>query len=142
MVASTDEQLACAYRAADVTIIPSLGENFPYVATESLACETPVVAFRIGGLPEIIGHNERGVVCDAIDAEEMSSHINRLLSSNALRQTMGQQGAKWVREVCSMNGFLRSTAKLYRSTLGQADLRADRGETVGLRVAELSLGGQ
>ena len=121
IAASDDAQLARAYRAADVTVIPSLGENFPYVGLESLACGTPLVAFRIGGLPEIIGDNERGLICEAIDPKELCAHINRLLSDNALRQNLANQGGAWVRDVCDMRRYLRSIAKTYERVLAQTE---------------------
>src|SRR5260370_40756058 len=48
------------YSAADVTVIPSYHESFGLAAVESLACSTPVVAARAGGLPTVIHHGETG----------------------------------------------------------------------------------
>ena len=117
--ARDDMKLAQAYRAADLTIIPSLGENFPYVALESLACGTPLVSFPIGGMPEIIGKNERGRICEAIDALEMSSHISELLSENDLRARLGVQGTEWVKENCEMTNYLKKIVSLYRQVVNE-----------------------
>lgn len=133
MAASNDAELARAYRAADVTVIPSLGENFPYVALESLACGTPLVSFRVGGLPEIIGRNERGLLCDAIDAEQMSARIAALLSSAELRQTLGDGGAAWVRETCDMRRYLRNIVGVYERLLADVDAVAQPTATVTAR---------
>src|SRR4029077_11039179 len=73
--ARDDATLARAYRAVDITLLPSLGENLPYVALESLACGTPLICFAIGGMPEIIGQNQRGILCRNIDPLEMSGHL-------------------------------------------------------------------
>jgi glycosyltransferase involved in cell wall biosynthesis len=115
--ARDDATLAHAYRAADITLIPSLGENLPYVALESLACGTPLVSFAIGGMPEIIGQNERGVLCRGIDALEMSSELEFLLSHPEIRGTMGCKGVKWVRTNCGMNKYLQEIAAVYRRVL-------------------------
>lgn len=112
-----DRTLARAYRAADVTVIPSLGDNFPYVALESLACATPLVAFPIGGMPQIIGRNERGIVCDTLDPQEMSRHISYLNSEATLRRQMGDQGAAWVRENCAMAKYLKNIVLAYGRAL-------------------------
>ncbi|WP_109486761.1 glycosyltransferase [Occallatibacter savannae] len=116
--AKDDATLARAYRAADVTVIPSLGENLPYVALESLGCGTPIVAFPIGGMPEIVGKNERGRVCGAIDAVEMSRHIGELLRDDDLRRKLGGRGAEWVRRECGMTGYLARIAEIYSRVAG------------------------
>jgi glycosyltransferase involved in cell wall biosynthesis len=115
--AKDDATLARAYRAADVTMIPSLGENFPYIALESLACGTPLVAFPVGGLPEIIGNNERGIVCSAIDSKEMARHLGYLINNPAIKQEMGGRGVRWVRETCSMTAYLTAVVRLYERVL-------------------------
>ena len=115
--ARDDATLARAYRAADITLLPSLGENLPYVALESLACGTPVVSFAIGGMPEIIGQNERGILCRGIDALEMSSHVEFLLSHPEPRGTMASEGVKWVRDHCGMTKYLQTITGVYRRVL-------------------------
>lgn len=52
--------LAMRYAACDVTIFPSLAENFPLMLLESMACGTPAVAFSTGGIPEAIDHDMNG----------------------------------------------------------------------------------
>lgn len=121
MYAPNDSALAKAFRCADVTLIPSLAENFPYVAIESLACEVPVVAFPIGGLPEIIGNNERGIVCERIDTLEMSVRLSHLLSNQILRKSMGRSGREWVKGNCSMSKYLESILRIYRRTVADSD---------------------
>ena len=115
--AQDDMTLARAYRAADVTLIPSLAENLPYVGLESLACGTPIIAFPIGGMPEMIGRNERGIVCRAIDPAEMSAHLDFLLDNADIRLEMGRRGVEWVRKNCSMSIYLTRIVELYESVL-------------------------
>jgi glycosyltransferase involved in cell wall biosynthesis len=115
--ARDDATLARAYRAADITLLPSLGENLPYVALESLACGTPIVCFAIGGMPEIIGQNERGMLCRGIDALEMSNHLEFLLSHPEIRGTMACEGIKWVRDHCGMTEYLQTITGVYRRVL-------------------------
>lgn len=115
--ASEDSMLARAYRAADVTLLPSLGENFPYVILESLACGTPVIGFPIGGVPEMLGANERGLVCTEINSVEMSDHLCRLISDSVLRNELGARGAIWVQENCNMRKYLESVAQAYENAI-------------------------
>lgn len=115
--ARDDATLARAYRAADITVLPSLGENLPYVALESLACGTPLIGFAIGGMPEIIGQNERGILCRSIDAVEMCSHVEFLLARPQIRGAMGGEGVKWVRDHCGMRGYLQEITAVYKRVL-------------------------
>ena len=55
------------YAQASCTLVPSLEEGFGMVAAESLLCETPVIATRSGGLPDIVRHGESGTLLSAID---------------------------------------------------------------------------
>ncbi len=58
--AQSQQRLALMYSAADVTVVPSYHESFSLAAVESLACGTPVVATRAGGLTTIVRHGETG----------------------------------------------------------------------------------
>ena len=61
--------LRLAYSAADVMVVPSRLDNLPNTATEAMACGTPVVAFRTGGLPEIVNDGITGLLADAFEPE-------------------------------------------------------------------------
>lgn len=76
-----DEQLALLYSAADVTVVPSREDNMPLSAMESQSCGTPVVAFAIGGLPDIVKHMETGYLVDIDNSTELLSGIDWAISS-------------------------------------------------------------
>lgn len=109
--------LATAYRAADVTLVPSVAEGFGYVATESLACRVPVVAFTVGGLQEIIGNNERGLMATRFDTDEIARHLRRLMSDPTLNQQLGDAGHEWVKRSCPMQLWLDAHLSVYRQTI-------------------------
>lgn len=77
-----DELLATAYGAADMTVVPSTQENLPQTATESQACGTPVVAFDIGGLSDIVVPGTTGQLSDLVTGESLAGAIIRELDSN------------------------------------------------------------
>jgi glycosyltransferase involved in cell wall biosynthesis len=74
--------LALLYNAADVFVIPSLAEAFGQTAIESMSCGTPVVAFNIGGLKDIIIHKKNGYIANYKDTSDFSNGINWVLNEN------------------------------------------------------------
>ncbi|TDO20118.1 glycosyltransferase [Pedobacter duraquae] len=75
---SNDDHLAKCYSAADVFITPSLEDNLPNTVMESLSCATPVVAFKTGGIPDMVKHLENGYLAEYEDAEDLATGIEWL----------------------------------------------------------------
>lgn len=117
VAAADDTALACLYRAADLTLVPSLVESLSYVALESLACRRPVVVFRIGGPAEIVGDDERGLVAEAFDTRQYARHIESLLADAARRENLGEMGRKWVEVHCAMAGQTAKTLACYEEAV-------------------------
>lgn len=81
---------ALAYAAADVFVAPSLEDNLPNTVLESLMCGTPVLGFRIGGIPDVIRHEENGFLIEPRDSMSLSASILRLLKDESLRTRLGK----------------------------------------------------
>jgi N-acetyl-alpha-D-glucosaminyl L-malate synthase BshA len=77
--------------AADILLLPSEMESFGLAALEAMACETPVIACRVGGVPEVVTHGENGFLCDVGDTATMSDYAAQLLTNNELRRQFGQR---------------------------------------------------
>lgn len=77
---------------ADVFLLPSELESFGLAALEAQACEAPVVATRIGGIPEVVNDGESGFLSDVADVEKMSADTIRLLRDEELRRSFGERG--------------------------------------------------
>ncbi|MNK07563.1 Capsular glucan synthase [compost metagenome] len=75
---NNDEHLAKCYSAADVFIAPSLEDNLPNTVMESLSCATPVVAFKTGGIPDMVKHLENGYLADYKSSEDLATGIEWL----------------------------------------------------------------
>jgi N-acetyl-alpha-D-glucosaminyl L-malate synthase BshA len=73
---------------ADVFLMPSGSETFGLAALEAMACEVPVVASDVGGLPELIVHGETGFLCPLDDLEEFTACTRKLLTDEALHDEM------------------------------------------------------
>lgn len=72
--------MAMAYSAADAFVLPSLADNLPYTVMEALACGTPCIGFRVGGVPEMIAHRQTGYVAEPGDAADLARGIEWLLT--------------------------------------------------------------
>lgn len=70
-----EENLALIYSMADLFVMPSLAENLPNSILESLACGTPVVAFAVGGIPEIVEHQSTGYLATPFMVDELAAGI-------------------------------------------------------------------
>src|ERR1044071_6457256 len=77
--------------ASDVLLLPSEQESFGLAALEAMACEVPVIASHVGGLPEVVNDGTDGCLAEVGDIEKMSACAARLVSDDKLRREMGQR---------------------------------------------------
>ena len=88
-----DVSLRLAYSAADVMVVPSRLDNLPNTATEAMACGTPVVAFRTGGMEDIICDGLNGRLAEAFDPQALAYCIADVLDPQH-QQSMGSHARK------------------------------------------------
>jgi N-acetyl-alpha-D-glucosaminyl L-malate synthase BshA len=84
------DQVVPLLAAADVFLLPSAKESFGLAALEAMACQVPVVASRVGGLPEVIEHEVNGFLHAPDDLDGMAASALRLLGDEALQRRMGE----------------------------------------------------
>jgi len=77
--------------ASDVLLLPSEQESFGLAALEALACEVPVIASRVGGVPEVVDDGVTGYLSEVGDVEKMSADAARLLADEGARREMGRR---------------------------------------------------
>jgi N-acetyl-alpha-D-glucosaminyl L-malate synthase BshA len=83
---------------ADLFLLPSLQESFGLSALEAMACGVPVIASRVGGLPEVVDHGVTGFLYPPAAVEEMSASAIDLLRDDRRRGEMGEAGVRIARE--------------------------------------------
>ena len=108
--------LRLAYSAADVMVVPSRLDNLPNTATEAMACGTPVVAFRTGGLPEIVDDGISGRMADAFEPEDLAQCIAAVVANPEQQRAMAQQA----RQQAEDRWHPKRIAALYASAYDEA----------------------
>lgn len=83
------DELPVYYSAADVCVVPSFYESFGLAALESMACGTPVVASRVGGLSTVVQHGSTGYLKAWRCPEAFANSVEMLISSKSLQHSMG-----------------------------------------------------
>jgi len=88
------------YAAAEVVVMPSRYESFGMVALEAMACGTPVIASRVGGLAHLIQDGETGYFVPSQDPEALAEKLRLVFVDNELRTRLGAQAASYARDFC------------------------------------------
>jgi len=121
LVQGTDH-LARIYGAADVFVTPSLADNLPNTVMESLACGTPVVGFRTGGIPEMVGHRKEGYIATQGDSHDLASGIEWIFSGEMPLEVLRQNARRKVEENYANAVVAQRYWKVYRDVgLGTLD---------------------
>jgi N-acetyl-alpha-D-glucosaminyl L-malate synthase BshA len=105
---------------SDVLLLPSELESFGLVALEAMACEVPVIATRVGGIPEVVRDGVDGFLCNIGDTNSMADGCLTVLNKPELREHMGTAARdRATREFCASKIVLQYE-ELYRRTIEEA----------------------
>ena len=120
-VQSERDQCA-AYSAADLFVLPTRADNLPLVLQESLACGTPVVSFRVGGVSDLVRHQTTGYLAEPENADDLKNGIVQLLENDEHRDRMSHH----CREIALNEYSLELQAKRYSNLYHQVLRTRDR----------------
>ena len=107
------ELLSCS----DLFLLPSMSESFGLAALEAMACGSPVVASRVGGLPEVIMDGETGYLCEAGDIDEMAAASIKILSDDKHRKELSDAGRAFAVKHFSSECIVPQYEEYYRRIL-------------------------
>jgi N-acetyl-alpha-D-glucosaminyl L-malate synthase BshA len=148
MVGDGPERSACNYRAeqlnvkddtifvgkqanipdylgiADVFLLPSELESFGLAALEAEACEVPVIATRIGGIPEVVSDGETGFLSDIGDTEKMSEDVMKFLKDEEMRHTFGEKAREQAVSRYGSELIIPQYIKFYEKVLEEKSVAA------------------
>lgn len=111
------EHVIQLYSHAAVFACPSVYEPFGIINLEAMACEIPVVASRVGGIPEVVVDGETGFLVPPADPAALAEAINAVLSSQDLAERLGKAGRARVEEHFSWQAIAMQTKKVYESAV-------------------------
>ena len=101
------EKVALYYSAADVFVAPSLADNLPYTVLEAMACAAPVVASRVGGIPEEVEDNMTGRLVTPGSWQELGVALVSLLENPDKATAMGKAGRKRAEDLFALSDCVR-----------------------------------
>jgi len=105
--------------ASDVLLLPSDQESFGLAALEAMACEVPVIASRVGGLPEVVTDGETGYLSTVGDVDKMAADAARLLTDEKLRKEMGQRARESAIDRYRTDVVIPQYIEFYEQILGK-----------------------
>jgi L-malate glycosyltransferase len=109
---------------ADVFLLPSELESFGLAALEAQACEVPVIATRIGGIPEVVNDSETGYLSDVGDVAKMSRDTMTLLGDEKLRLAFGEKGRELAVQRYSTQQIIPQYISFYEKIVQKASAAA------------------
>jgi N-acetyl-alpha-D-glucosaminyl L-malate synthase BshA len=104
---------------ADVFLLPSQEESFGLAALEAQACEVPVIATRIGGIPEVVTDGETGFLSNIGDTEKMADDALKFVKDDELRRTFGLRGRELAIQRYSSEKIIPQYINFYEKVLSQ-----------------------
>ncbi|MDJ0916054.1 MAG: glycosyltransferase [Desulfobacterales bacterium] len=80
------------YRSADLFVLPSMADNSPLTILEAMYCRTPVIASKVGGIPELVEHGKTGLLCSPTDSEAFADAVRYMIGHPGEAKQMAQAG--------------------------------------------------
>ena len=105
------------YRKASILVLPSFREALPVVILEALACETPVVATNVGGIPEVLCNSEGGILIPPNESIRLAEAIQFLLDDENVRAKFGRQGRELVAKNFSLESVVEKLHRIYKQMI-------------------------
>jgi glycosyltransferase involved in cell wall biosynthesis len=113
----SSDDLLKVYPALDALLLPSYTEGVPMTVLEAASVGVPIVATRVGGVGEVITHEENGLLCEAGDIRAMATSLARLYDDRALAQKFSIEGRKNAEQRFSLQSRMAELEGVYLDLL-------------------------
>lgn len=115
--AMPNSEIAKFYQNLDVVVVPSRQESFGVTAVEGSACGRPIIASRVGGLPEVVIDHETGIMVEKENSDELMQAMKYLVEHPEERNRMGQAGREFVLQNYAWEENVTQMEQVYREVL-------------------------
>lgn len=106
-------ELPSTFAELDICVFPSRMESFGVAQLEASSCGKPVVATKIGGIPEVVIHDKTGILIEDASEVQLCKALDKLIKDAALRKKMGEEGRNFVVEKYNLNDNVREMISIY-----------------------------
>jgi glycosyltransferase involved in cell wall biosynthesis len=121
---SDDLALAATYSAVDAMVITSLQDNLPNVVLEAMACGTPCIGFKLGGIPDMIDHQINGYLANPLDVNDLANGINWVLDHADRLDVLSHEARAKTERAFALDIQIRRYQALYQELTRQRDPRS------------------
>ena len=104
----------------DLFVLPTRGENLPVSILEAMGSALPVVATRVGGIPELVAHGDTGLLVEPDDPAALADAMTRVLVDPGVHAAFGAAGARRARELFDNGDVARRMVALYEELCGSS----------------------
>jgi len=101
-------------KAFDIFVLPSVKEGFPWTILEAMAAEVPVIATKVGAIPEIIENNKNGILIEPKNPNDLAESIKRLIDDKNLRENLAREARKTVEERFRLDRMVKKIEELIK----------------------------
>lgn len=131
------EDVPSLMRRADLMVLPTLHDTFPFAVLEAQGAGLPVIATQVGGVPEMIEHGKTGLLAPPHDADGLYEAIALLVQKEDLRQKIGQSARRFALQNWNVALMANRTLEVYEEVLGHKQTK-EHNEPNGTAGAPLT----
>ncbi|OBZ09217.1 glycosyltransferase family 4 protein [Bacillus sp. FJAT-26390] len=110
-------------KQSDIVVLASLNDNHPFTVMEAQISQKPIVVSDAGGIPEMVEHNQTGLIARAGNSDELAHCLGTLLEDPALRKRLAANGYKWGIKRWSLTAMEKLTVPLYENLVNKQLVR-------------------
>ena len=115
------EDIPAILGGIDIQVLASYaGEGTPQVVPQAFAMKTPIVATRVGSVPELLGHGERGILVEPKNPEDLAKGILKFLKDREMAQAVAEKAYSFCIKELNIEKMMEQTIAIYSDALNES----------------------